>query len=196
MVEVEFEYWWKDFAYNHEKDNDNGKSATNELKWTLKGFSENKRIAFIDKLIEYKHLDDACQLIPLFGNKRQKKFLRGKLIKRILLLKNNYLTEEIILAVLKTYETKDLILLKSYFHFNTRFDYEIMTLLYEIDRELFLSSFRKILRKTNIDYTLNINLLFDKNDIKQFLSSRLSQKELDKLEVFERKDNERFIRNR
>ena len=48
MEQIEFESWWKEFQFNHEKDNDNGKRVTNELSWTLKDFAAKKRIAFID----------------------------------------------------------------------------------------------------------------------------------------------------
>ena len=56
MEQIEFESWWKEFQFNHQKNNDNGASAVNELLWTLKGFSDVKRIAFIDELIKHEDL--------------------------------------------------------------------------------------------------------------------------------------------
>ena len=76
MEQIEFESWWKEFQSNHEKDNDNGRRATTELSWTLKGYSVAKRIAFIDALRRNRKSGYTFELIPIYGNQRQKIGLR------------------------------------------------------------------------------------------------------------------------
>ena len=192
MEQIEFESWWKEFQFNHEKNNDNGARGISDLLWTLKGFSIDKRIAFIDELIKHEYVVYACRLIPLFGNRRQKRGLRIKLINKIIFDKKNYITKELALAILKTYKPIDYLLLKCFFYVNINFDPMVMTALYENDKKFFLSVFRNILRKTPNTYWLNFRGLFKNTDVRDFLKSRLEKNEMEKLEIFEIRDNARF----
>ena len=80
METLEFPKWWKEFMRYHEKDNDNGKSIINELKWTLNGFSDKKRKSFINHLIAEDELVIAAELIPKYGSTFQKVRLRLALL--------------------------------------------------------------------------------------------------------------------
>ena len=76
MSEIEFDQWWKEFLRYHIKDNDNGKSMMNELRWTLNGYSTKKRRSFINHLIAEKELEIAAELIPKYGGICQRMRLR------------------------------------------------------------------------------------------------------------------------
>ena len=80
MSAIEFEQWWKEFLRYHVKDNDNGKSMMNDLKWTLNGYSNKKRKSFINHLITEKELEIAAELIPKYGGICQKVRLRLALL--------------------------------------------------------------------------------------------------------------------
>ena len=86
---------------NHEKDNDNERRATNELSWTLKGFSNRKRIAFIDALTKNRNLSYTFELIPIYGNQRQKLGLRIKLLNGILFAKKKYISTDLVNAIIR-----------------------------------------------------------------------------------------------
>jgi hypothetical protein len=62
MSSIEFPEWWKEFMRYHIKDNDNGKSMMNELKWTLNGYSTEKQNSFINHLIAENELEN-CRRI-------------------------------------------------------------------------------------------------------------------------------------
>ncbi len=192
MGQIEFESWWKEFRSKHEKDNDNGAREIKELLWTLKGFSDAKRIAFIDELLEHNNLVYACRSIPDYGNQRQKNTLRIKLISKIIIDRKNYVIRELALAIIKTYKPKDYLLLKWFFYINTDFDSMVMKALYGLDKVFFLSVFKTILRKTPNNYWLNLRGLFNDNDSRDFLKLSLTMFEIKKLEEFEIIDNARF----
>lgn len=192
MEQIEFESWWKEFQFNHEKDNDNGSRATNELFWTLKGFSATKRIAFIDELTRNRNLGYAFDLIPHYGNQRQRFGLRINLLNNILFNKKNYISTELVMAIIKTYQPIDYLLLRWFFHSNTDFDSNIMKALYELDKEFFLLEFKNVLRKTPNNHWLNLRSLFNNTNSRDFLKSKLKKTEMEKLEKLERIDDPRF----
>ena len=174
------------------KDNDNGRRATTELSWTLKGFSTTKRIAFIDALTRNRNLSYTFELIPIYGNQRQKFGLRIKLLNKILLAKKNYNSTDLVKAIIKTYQPIDYLLLRCFFYVNTDFDSNIMKALYELDKEFFLLEFKNILRKTPKNHWLNLRGLFNNTDARDFLKSNLTKTEFEKLEAFEIRDNQRL----
>jgi hypothetical protein len=192
MEQIDFESWWKEFQFNHEKQNDNGARMLNDLLWTLKGFSDTKRIAFINELIEHNNLVFACRSIPFYGSQRQKNILRFKLISKIIFDRKNHIMHELALAILKTYKPRDYLLLKCYFYVNIEFDSMVMQALYEQDKVFFLSVFKNILRKTPNTYWLNVHVLINNTDSRDFLKSNLTKIEMKKLEEFEIRDIARF----
>jgi hypothetical protein len=84
MSAIEFEQWWKEFMRHHIKDNDNGRSMMNELKWTLNGYNAKKRKSFINHLITAKELEIAADLIPKYGGTCQKLRLRLALLRDLI----------------------------------------------------------------------------------------------------------------
>jgi len=196
MEQIEFESWWKEFQFNHEKDNDNGRRATNELSWTLKGFSTTKRIAFIDALTRNRNLSYTFELIPIYGNQRQKFGLRIKLLNDILFIKKNYISTELVNAIIKTYHPIDYLLLRCFFYVNPDFDSRIMKALYELDKGFFLLEFKNILRKTPNNQWLHLRGLFNDTDARDFLKSKLEKLEMEKLEKLELIDDPRFPKKR
>jgi hypothetical protein len=85
MSSIEFPEWWKEFMRYHIKDNDNGKSMMNELKWTLNGYSTEKQNSFINHLIAENELEIAAELIPKYGGICQKVRLRLALLRNLIL---------------------------------------------------------------------------------------------------------------
>jgi hypothetical protein len=84
MSSIEFPEWWKEFMRYHIKDNDNGRSMMNELKWTLNGYSTEKQKSFINHLIAEKELEIAAELIPKYGGTCQKVRLRLALLRNLI----------------------------------------------------------------------------------------------------------------
>jgi hypothetical protein len=76
MEQLEFKDWLKDLERYHDKKNDNGLNIINEIKWTLNGFSKEKRTSFINELIKHNEKFYAKALIPIYGSKRQKMYLK------------------------------------------------------------------------------------------------------------------------
>jgi len=134
---LEFKSWWKELLYNHDKDNDNGYSMMNELKWTLNGFNIEQRISFINNLIADKKLNIAAELIPLFGNNRQKFRIRLILFKNLILSKKPSEYEHLLASVLKTYQPIDYFLVKYYFIINNQFNSLLLKELYNLNQDCF-----------------------------------------------------------
>jgi hypothetical protein len=78
-MQLEFDQWWKDFESKHKNDKDGGFEELDDLKRTLGTFPADKQIHFIDELISRNKIIIASELIELFGNTKQKRFIREKL---------------------------------------------------------------------------------------------------------------------
>jgi len=192
MEQIDFESWWKEFQFNHEKDNDNGKSERAELSSTLKGFTKEKRIAFIDALTRNRKTNYTFELIPIYGNQRQKIFLRILLLNKILFAKKSHFSTDLVIAIMKTYKPIDYMLLRSFFYVNSDYNLNILKALYELDKGFFLLEFKNVLKKTPYNNWLNLHGLFNNTNARDFLKSNLTKTEFEKLEAFEIRDKQRL----
>jgi len=168
MKSIEFQKWWKEFMRNHDKDNDNGHSMMNELKWTLNGYSIEKRNSFINHLIADNKLVIASDLIPDYGSPRQKVRLRLMLIRKLIYSYKNENYDYLLLSILKSYKSTDVILIRLYFLINLKFNSEILKALYKLNKDIFLIFFDKLIRKVKTK-SYEMTVFFRDNEIKDYL---------------------------
>lgn len=168
MEFLEFKSWWKEFMYNHEKDNDNGHSMMNELNWTLNGYSEEKRISFINHLMLDDKLYIASNLIPTFGNSRQKRQLRLILLKKLLFTKNSDKYDYLLISVFKTYNSSDSILIRLYFLINKNFNCNVLSELFILNKGMFLEFFDKMIKRLRTK-SFALTVFFRDDEIKDYL---------------------------
>jgi hypothetical protein len=181
MKSLEFKSWWKEFMVNHDKDNDNGHSMMNELKWTLNGYSFEQRISFINNLIADKKLSIACDLIPIYGNNFQKIRIRMIFLRELILEKKSIEAEAILLSILKTYKPIDYSLISSYFLINNQFNSSIFKALYNLNKDIFLIFFTKTVRKLKTK-SYSMTVFFRDNEIKDYLIKHGDRKMLLKIQ--------------
>ncbi len=135
-----FEDWWTDFSNKFRKDKDGGYGKRDRLILEVKGFTQQKRIAFIDELLHRKNLAAyACELIPLFGNPHQRNEIKKRAIKLVRKGKSDQILPYYLDMLIRTYEPDDLNLLTDYYlNYQDRIFFRIPTELFEIDQNLFL----------------------------------------------------------
>jgi len=187
--ELTFDDWWADFNYKFRNDKDSGSAMLERLIFDVGTFSQQKRIAFIDELLENKKLQYyACQLIPLFGDQRQVCELKNRASK---LVEQN-LVEDILPtyfeAIIKLSTQDDLPLLtKYYLNYQDNWFLRIPTELYHIDKDLFLKVFAKKLPDYPIDRMCKYDsLLYLTSDVEalDYLIHNLPDTLADKLKKF------------
>ena len=143
--ELKFDDWWTDFSYKFRNHKDSGFAMLERLIFDVRTFSQQKRIAFIEELLEREKLQYyACQLIPLFGDQRQVSELKNKASKLV----DHDLVEDILPAyfeaIIKLNTPDDLPLLtKYYLNYQDNWFLRIPTELYHINKDLFLKAFAK-----------------------------------------------------
>lgn len=184
-MQLEFDEWWKDFKSEHINDKDGGLEELKDLKITLGSFPANKRINFIDELISRNNTLIASELIELYGNSDQKRFIRNKLREWINSKSERYVGEIYVRTVLRTFEVSDLDLLRAYFK-----EYRGLMIpfeLYKIDKSLFLESFEKILNEVEDDRIYKYDgllYLTSQLDILEFLIDNLSSIQSKRIQEF------------
>lgn len=168
MESIEFKKWWKEFMHNHDKDNDNGHSMMNELKWTLNCYSSGKRISFINHLIADNKLVIAADLIPKYGSNTQKIRLRLILLSNLLFARHSTENEEILVSIIQTYKPIDYLLLNFFFFTNHQFNSSILKELYKHNKDMFLTFFNKTIRRLRTK-SYSMTVFFRDNEIKDYL---------------------------
>jgi len=179
---LEFNNWWKEFKRKHEKDNDNGRSLINELKWTLNGFNTEHRRLFIYKLISHNKMHLAAELIPQFGTIIQKILLRLIVFRNLALFLQKKETEFLIIAIIKTYKPIDYFLLKLFFIINSQFSSTLLKELYYNNKPMFMTQFNQAIRKMT-DKSYNLTVLLRDIEIKDYLNKNGDPRILSKIQM-------------
>lgn len=150
---LSFDDWWADFCVQFRGYKDGDNTMLERLFLEVSVFSQQQRHEFIDELLERKNLEVfACYLIPLFGNQNQINEIKTRTIELV----DSNITSSILSAyfdaIIKTYTPNDLPLLTKYYLTNHDcFSPKIPTELFEIDKNLFLSSFSKKLKDSSVE---------------------------------------------
>jgi hypothetical protein len=168
MRSLEFREWWREFMHNHEKDNDNGQSMMNELKWTLNGYSTKKRISFINHLIEEKESVIATELIPKYGSSSQKRRLRMILFGNLIIARNSIENEILLISIIKTYKPIDYLLIYFFFITTSQFYSSALKELYKHDKNMFLTFFTKTIKRSETK-SYSMTVFFRDSEIKDYL---------------------------
>ena len=196
-MQLEFDEWWKDFESNNKNDKDGGLEELKYLKRVLGTFPADKQIHFIDELISRNKTLIASELIELYGNTNQKRFIREKLKDWINTKSEDYLGGVFVRTILRTYEVNDLELLRLYFSENrgSKIPFE----LYSIDKSLYLKSFETILNEMDDESIYKYDgllYLTSRLDILEFLIENLSSIQSKRMQEFCRiKSNHSFVNN-
>lgn len=175
---LSFDEWWADFSHNFRNDKDGGHAMLDRLIFDVGTFTQEKRIAFIDELLQRKNLEMfACKLIPMFGDKGQ----IAEIKKRANELVKSNITDQILPdyfdVIFKTYKPEDLQLLKMYYlNYQDEIFFRIPTALFEVDRNLFLQAFTKYLPNYSVESICNYDgflYLTNKVEAIEFLITNL-----------------------
>ena len=187
MEKLEFAIWWKEFIKSHKDDKDGGIEAIKHLKNIVSEFNTEKKTSFIDQLILNDKPEIASELIELYGSKSQKEFIRNQLLECIKRNDYNMLSFSFLKTVINTYQEDDYNLLKLYYDKQPLFNRVIPTELFDIDKNLFLFAFQKmIIQYPEYDIYEYDGLLYLTNrlDILEFLIDNLDNKHACQIQKF------------
>lgn len=184
---MEFKDWWKDFKSYHKGDKDGGLEELRHLKIVVASFSDDKRTAIIDELININKIVHACELIQLFGNTRQKRWIREKFSEWITTKSDKSIAHEYLMTILKTFEASDMELVRVYFNEQRGKWFHIPVELYSIDKSIFLDSFEILLNKWSDENLYKYDgLLYLTEDLEilEFLIDNLSVVQSKRIQEF------------
>ncbi len=187
MEQLEFQAWWTDFQSYHKSDKDGGLETLKHLKQVVAGFSEAKRIAFIDEMINNDLGSLATELIALYGNEYHRRLIRDKFKEWITSQSENSIADAYLMTILRTFEESDITDLRKYFIEQRGNWFRIPIELYSIDRVLFIESFEILLKRWTDESVFKYDgLLYLTNhlDILEFLIDNLSVLQSKRLQKF------------
>ena len=187
MEQLEFTEWLKDFYEKNKNDKFGGYEAAKFLKIEVGMFPPEKRISFIDELININSLATASELIELYGSYEQKRLIREKAKELLDSKSDDRIIVVFILTIIRTFEISDTELLRKYYleqHWKWfRVDLE----LYYVDKLLFLYAIEINLKKIKDEHLYNYDgflYLLKDFEILEFLIDNLSTKQSKRMKEF------------
>lgn len=163
MEKLTFDDWWVDFSTQFRGVKDGGYTMLERLVSEISTFSQQKKLNFIDELLERKNLEVfACKLIPLFGDQKQINEIKKRANELVEIDVSKDILPTYFEAILNTYSSTDLPLLTKYFlNKQEYFSFKIPIKLFEVEKDLFLKSFSGKLSACSVESICEFdNLLY------------------------------------